>query len=238
MSRRKAPPCPRCHQPMKRVFYGMPAKPDFDKYIYAGCDLGGPVREWDCLCVQDEEDTSEIPSIQPEFQIIVGDITALQVDAIVNAANPQLAKGGGVCGAIHAVAGLGLEAECRERYPNGIEIGQAAITGGHNSLAKWIVHAVAPRADSSGTGDHAALAMAYQNAIRLADEAGAKTIAFPSLGTGIYGWDVEKAAGYALLDGIFPALSQTQHLAKVILCCFTREDANVYGRNGFRPLPD
>jgi O-acetyl-ADP-ribose deacetylase (regulator of RNase III) len=208
---------------MKKVIYGMPAKDEvrLDRYIYAGCVIELPMKEWDCLCYLDAE-----PEI--DFKIIVGDITQLDVDVVVNAANPQLQRGGGVCGAIFKVAGPGLAEEILDKYPHGIEVGEAAITGGYASRAKWIVHAVAPRAGSDGFGDHVKLSNAYRNAILLADSVGAKSIAIPSLGTGIYGWDVAKAAPYVIHDGISPSMGQLRNVKSIVLCCYTASDAETY----------
>ena len=100
--------------------------------------------------------------VYPKLEIIVADITTLKVDAIVNEANPQLLAGGGVCGAIHAAAGPELERECLRLYPRGIQPGQAVATPGYNSQAKWIIHAVPPRADASGSGDLNTLVSAYE----------------------------------------------------------------------------
>ena len=226
MSRKIAPICELCGNPMKKVIYGLTRADDvqFDKYIYAGCVIEDPMKDWDCMCYMESE-----PDI--DFKIIVGDITQLDVDVIVNAANPQLQSGGGVCGAIFKVAGPGLSEEISEKYPRGIEVGQAAITGGFSSKAKWIVHAVAPRADLDGTGDHVKLSNAYRNALLLADSVGAKSIAFPSLGTGIYGWDVEKSVEYVLEEGIFATFTELSKLRTILLCCFTGSDARTYTRS-------
>lgn len=231
MSTTKAPICAKCGKPMKKVIYGMPAGNDldFDKYIYAGCIMDENMKHWDCLCALHEDEDGEAPAV--EFQIVVADITSLEVDAIVNAANPQLLRGSGVCGAIFAAAGPGLDAECRERYPHGIEPGQAVITGGHKSKAKWIVHAVAPKANGDGFGDHVKLSNAYRNAILAADEAGAASIAIPSLGTGIYGWSVERAAAYVINDGILSTFSSLRNIRKVLLCCFSQSDERQYSRH-------
>ena len=106
--------------------------------------------------------------------------------------------------------------------------GEAVITGGYASKAKWIVHAVAPQATHQGSGDHAMLAMAYRNSLLLADAAGAKSIAFPSLGTRVSGWEVRKAAGHALHNGIFSLLLQLSSIESVTLCCFCEHDADDY----------
>ena len=224
MASRKAPICENCGNPVKEVICVLPAvdrRSDQD-VIYAGCIMDFPAKKWDCLCWIDE------PEHKVDLQIVVGDITDLEVDAIVNAANPELQRGGGVCGAIFAAAGPGLAEEIANKYPDGIETGEAVITGGYASKAKWIVHAVAPQATHQGSGDHAMLAMAYRNSLLLADAAGAKSIAFPSLGTRVSGWEVRKAAGHALHNGIFSLLLQLSSIESVTLCCFCEHDADDY----------
>ena len=158
----------------------------------------------------------------------VADITTLNVDVIVNAANPQLRRGGGVCGAIHAAAGPELERECLSLYPDGIQPGQAVPTGGHNSRAKWIIHAVAPVSDGSPNQNDFDLQMAFANSIRVASELGAKSMAIPSLGTGIYGWKIPEIGFRIMKDAIPAPAFQSPSLETVILCCFSEADADAY----------
>lgn len=163
--------------------------------------------------------------IRPKLEIIVADITTLKVDAIVNAANPQLLAGGGVCGAIHAAAGPELERECVRLYPEGIQAGEAVFTQGFNAKAKWIIHAVAPRAGLTGWGDTTALEDAYRSSVALADALEVRSLAIPSLGTGIYGWDIQNCAS-SVISAI--ARPNTLFLRKIYLCCFTESDADAY----------
>ncbi len=116
----------------------------------------------------------------------LGDITKLEVDAIVNAANERLAPGGGVCGAIHAAAGPELAVECARVGP--CPTGDAKATAGYGLTGRWVIHAVGPRWDTGGDEKVELLASAYRRALELADEMGARSIAFPSISTGIFGF--------------------------------------------------
>jgi O-acetyl-ADP-ribose deacetylase (regulator of RNase III) len=156
-----------------------------------------------------------------------GDITRLEVDAIVNAANSALLPGGGVCGAIHAAAGPGLEEECRRL--GGCPTGDARITSGHALLARWVVHAVGPVWRGGGAGEDEALSGAYRRSIDLAAEAGARTLAFPALSTGIYGFPIERATRIAVAE-VRAGLERHPGLDQVILCCFSDVDLATYQR--------
>jgi O-acetyl-ADP-ribose deacetylase (regulator of RNase III) len=162
------------------------------------------------------------------FEIVVGDITRLKVDAIVNAANAQLLAGGGVCGAIHKAAGRDLEAECLERFPNGISAGNAVVTSAYNLPARFVVHAVPPKFFETGAEGIDTLLAAYRESMREADAAKATSIALPSLGTGIYGWVVENVA-QSVIGAILGELANLKNVERVTLCCFSDEDAARYG---------
>jgi O-acetyl-ADP-ribose deacetylase (regulator of RNase III) len=117
-----------------------------------------------------------------------GDITTERVDAIANAANERLRGGGGVDGAIHRAAGPGLLGELRLRYPDGTPTGTAVATEAHDLPARWVLHAVGPIWRGGGSGEPELLAGAYRSSLRLADELGAKSVAFPAISMGIYGY--------------------------------------------------
>ena len=167
----------------------------------------------------------------PIIEVVVGDITKFEADVIVNSAHESLAPGGGVSGAIHRAAGPGLAAECARIVERSgwLEAGQAAITQAYDLPAKFVVHAVAPRYTDLGSGAHRPFSMAYLRSIELAIEAGAKTIVFPSLGTGIFGFPIDRAPVYAL-DGLNAAYREGSTLERVTICCFSEEDAAAYRR--------
>jgi len=128
--------------------------------------------------------------------VIRGDITTLEVDAVVNAANSALAPGGGVCGAIHDAAGPGLAAECAAL--GHCPTGDARATGGHDLPARWVIHAVGPVWHGGGHGEADRLASAYRRSLEVADEVGARSVAFPAISTGIYGYPADEAAEIAV----------------------------------------
>jgi O-acetyl-ADP-ribose deacetylase len=157
----------------------------------------------------------------------LGDITLLGVDAIVNAANPSLLGGGGVDGAIHAAAGPGLLAECRRL--GGARPGEAKMTGGHALPARHVFHAVGPVFRGGRAGEDATLASCYRVCLGLAEEHGLRSLAFPSISTGAYGFPVERAARIAVGE-VFDWLGAHVLPERVIFCCFSANDLAVYER--------
>ena len=142
--------------------------------------------------------TAEILIHGRRLELARGDITAERVDAIANAANEALRGGGGVDGAIHRAAGPGLLEELRRRYPDGTPTGTAVATDAHELPARWVLHAVGPvwRGGTHGEPEH--LAGAYRSCLSLADELGARSVAFPAISMGIYGYPAHAGARVAI----------------------------------------
>ncbi len=157
--------------------------------------------------------------------IMKTDITKLQVDAIVNAAKNSLMGGSGVDGAIHAAAGPGLLEECRKL--NGCETGQAKITGGYNLPAKYVIHTVGPVWSGGGSHEAELLADCYKSCLALAKEHHLKSIAFPAISTGIYGFPKKQAAQIAV-DTILGEQDQFDPDFEVILTAFDKETEKLY----------
>jgi len=132
------------------------------------------------------------------IELVIGDITRQSVDAIANAANEALRGGGGVDGAIHRAAGPGLLAELRERHPDGTPTGTAVETGAHDLPARWVLHAVGPVWRGGTHGEAEQLAAAYRSCLRLAVDLGARSLAFPAISMGIYGYPPHPAARIAV----------------------------------------
>ena len=156
---------------------------------------------------------------------MMADITTLDVDSIVNAANSSLLGGGGVDGAIHKVAGHQLLEACRRL--GGCETGEAKITPGFNLSARYVIHTVGPVWNGGQHGEAELLANCYRNSLQLAEENGVKSIAFPSISTGIYGYPLEEAAKVAIetVKSMEPDLKSVE---EVIFCCFSRRALDVY----------
>jgi O-acetyl-ADP-ribose deacetylase (regulator of RNase III) len=158
------------------------------------------------------------------IEVNVADITGLQVDAIVNAANSSLLGGGGVDGAIHRAAGPGLLAHCRTL--GGCPTGESRITPGFKLPARWVIHTVGPVWHGGGRGEAELLRACYESSFALALVNGVRSIAFPGISTGVYGYPKEQAAVIAL----HAMRSHQDDFERIIACCFSEADAALYRR--------
>jgi O-acetyl-ADP-ribose deacetylase (regulator of RNase III) len=157
-----------------------------------------------------------------KLEIVVADITALDLDAIVNAANSSLLGGGGVDGAIHRAAGPDLLAECRRL--GGCATGAAKITRGYCLPASHVIHTVGPVWQGGGHGEDELLASCYRTSLALAEEQRLASIAFPAISTGIYRFPADRAAGIAVAS-VATALPASPGLQRIVFCCFDRTAA-------------
>ena len=169
-----------------------------------------------------------------KLELIRADITRMDVDAIVNAANSSLMGGGGVDGAIHWAAGPELLEECiriageRRNIPNGpCPTGDAVITGAGRLPCKKVIHTVGPVWYGGGRGEPELLASCYRKSLLLAESAGLKSIAFPNISTGVYGYPKDKAAKVAV-EAVRKTLDETSGIERVIFVCFDEENFSLY----------
>ena len=159
------------------------------------------------------------------LKAIVADITTLEVDAIVNAANTRLLGGGGVDGAIHRAAGPGLLEECRAL--GGCKTGEAKLTAGYNLPSGHVIHTVGPVWHGGASSEPELLRRCYANSLQIALENGFKTIAFPCISTGVYGYPPKEAAAIAVKAGR-DFLSGAKEPIEVTFCCFFARDLEIY----------
>ena len=166
-------------------------------------------------------------AIESRIAIENGDITGMDVDAIVNAANSSLEAGGGVCGAIHRAAGPELLAECRQ--VGGCPTGEARITRGYRLPSRWVIHAVGPVWQGGGGNEDALLAAAYRNSLAIAAKQRLRTIAFPAISTGIFGFPLERATRIAVKT-VREFLSHDTTIQRVLFVCFDLPTEAMYRR--------
>jgi len=161
------------------------------------------------------------------MKAIPADITTLKIDAIVNTANSSLLGGGGVDGAIHRAAGPELLAECRTL--GGCSTGDAKITKGYNLPAKYVIHTVGPVWHGGKSGERTRLADCYRRCMEVAHENGIRTIAFPAISTGVYGYPIEEATEIAV-NTVRDFLKEKATSIEVTFCCFSELHLSVYER--------
>ena len=167
-----------------------------------------------------------------QIEVIQGDITSIDVGAVVNAANSSLAGGGGVDGAIHRAAGPALLEECmriaqKRRPESPCPTGDAVITGAGKLRAKYVIHTVGPVWHGGSQGEPDLLASCYRKCLLLAEEAGVESVAFPNISTGVYGYPKDKAAQIAVAS-VRETLPQTPRIKRVIFVCFDNENYSLY----------
>jgi len=165
-----------------------------------------------------------------KIELVKGDITKLEVDAVVNAANKYLQGGGGVDGAIHRAAGPMLHEQCMliiQKMGGELPVGEAAITQSGNMPCKYVIHTVGPIWKGGNKGEDRFLTKAYRSSLQLAVDFGLKTIAFPNISTGIYGYPKEEAAKVAVTE-VKRFLSENDFIEEVIFCCYEDDNYELY----------
>lgn len=161
-------------------------------------------------------------------RLIIGDITKIETDAVVNAANSELAGGGGVDGAIHRAGGPAIMMELNKTRPRGgCPTGSAVVTGAGLLPARWVVHAVGPVWRGGGSGEAGLLADAYETAVRLAAGKGAKRITLPAISTGVYGYPLEKAAAVAV-KAVTRALGANPAVTEAVFVLFDQKTLSAF----------
>ncbi|NYT01817.1 MAG: O-acetyl-ADP-ribose deacetylase [Methanosarcinales archaeon] len=163
--------------------------------------------------------------ISPGLSVVLGDITKMRVEAMVNAANSSLLGGGGVDGAIHRAAGPELLKECRS--VGGCPTGEARITRGYDLPAAWVIHTVGPVWRGGDCGEEEMLACCYRSCFSLVEERGIKSVAFPAISTGAYGFPARRAAGIAVQEMIL-ALEKGKSLKSILAVCYSPESCQIY----------
>jgi O-acetyl-ADP-ribose deacetylase (regulator of RNase III) len=169
--------------------------------------------------------------IMVKIELVMGDITALPVDAVVNAANTAMLGGGGVDGAIHRAAGPALLEECRRHpvTPDGVRCptGEARITGAGAMSCKHIIHTAGPVYSGGASGESKKLAACYYNALSLANDNAIESIAFPNISCGVYGYPLEEAAEIAIRT-VRETCPRLPSIKKVVFCCFSKRNFDIY----------
>jgi len=163
--------------------------------------------------------------MRTKLSAVEGDITLIEADAIVNAANSSLLGGGGVDGAIHRAAGIKLKEECRTL--GGCTTGNAKITGGYDLKSAYVIHTVGPVWQGGGANEKILLRNCYLNSLRIASEKGLKTIAFPSISTGAYGYPIREASSIAV-STVLEYLKNDNSFDEIIFVCFNNADYEIY----------
>jgi len=166
-----------------------------------------------------------------EIKLLIGDIVEQKTDAIVNAANNSLMGGGGVDGAIHRTGGPKIKEECKEirknKYPNGLPTGKAVMTTGGKLDARFVIHTVGPIWEGGKFGEEEKLSEAYKNSLRLAQSKGLRSISFPSISTGAYGFPVDIASEVAIKT-VIDYLKKNKAFSEVRFIVFSEHDYSVY----------